>query len=332
MSSVTVKKEDVQATGGRPSVEPPGKDDVLIVSSLGGGLKIIHDRKVEFDHHFADKLLKMTHIPIERPLRNAHFVYLTNCMRRGTFHPEWVIIVTCEYKGEEYRMNGQHTSWARLEMPAKWPCQVRWLKYKAETDNDLRLLYASIDRGASRTRSNVINAYLSGQGSFENVAQSHIRLIAQGFVFWMWETHNQRTGHDADEVAFLLQTKHATVAIKVAAFLMTLSKKHNAHAHMWRGPVVAAMFATMSRAPSQFDGFWGAVRDGVGMEDKDDPRLRLRNELMATSLMPEGRSPGKSVSREKMYRQCIHCWNSWRKGDKKLFLHTPLDTPRPTAK
>jgi len=235
-------------------------------------------------------------------------------MKRGTFHPEWVSIITCKLGDKVYRMNGQHTAWARLDMPPKWPCEVTILEYEASTVEDMRTLYSTIDRGSPRTRANVIDSYLVGTEEFKEAKVQTIRFVPRGFTCWFWPTKNERSKHDGDDVAYLLKTDHYDLTLKICSFLNKYSPRE--HKHIFRGGVIGAMFATFHKAPQIATDFWSPVADGIGFSQRSDPRLKLRNELMQTAVGYGGgaRSDKKKVSQELMFRNCIHAWNAFREN------------------
>ncbi|OHA58085.1 MAG: hypothetical protein A2571_03535 [Candidatus Vogelbacteria bacterium RIFOXYD1_FULL_44_32] len=287
-------------------------EPVYDVTSLGKGLELVKRRKVEFDRKEAMKLLELDEFPGDRRLKQNHVDRLIKAMLRGTFHPEWVTLIVCALDGKHYRMNGQHTAWARIEMPEVWPCSVELLEYRAETDEDLRSLYSSIDRSSPRTRTNVMDSYLVGTPEFEGIKRQSLSRLPQGFELWFWPSAQDRRKHDADDTSFLLKTEQYDLAVKVAAFLDKLSARENRH--MFRSPVIAAMFAIFNKSPQVAVKFWQPIADGTGIDKKGDPRLKLRNELMRTAVDSGGgsRSDKKRVSQEYMFRLCINAWNAYR--------------------
>jgi hypothetical protein len=303
------------------------------VTELGSGLQLVKKSKLNFNHPAAERIIDLEEFKGDRILKQKHVDYLIQSMLRGTFHPEWVNIVTCECEDKIYRMNGQHTAWARLDMPKDYECDVTLLEYEAETMEDMRILYASIDRSSPRTRANVIKAYLAGTDEFNGLKSHTIQLMPQGFSQWFWKTPTERHKHDGDDVAYLLKTDHYDLAMKVCAFLdknaVGLDQKH-----IRRAPVVAAMFATFNKAPQIAVEFWKPVADGLGIETKSDPRLKLRNELQRSAVDYAGgaRSEKKRVSQEYMFRQCVAAWNAYRDGRPLQLLKAFEKGPRPGVK
>lgn len=290
------------------------KNEVVDVTSLGNGLRLVRQRKVNFDPDEALKLIECEEFVGDRPLKQSHVDHLVRHMQRGTFHPEWVTLITCRYNGKVYRMNGQHTAWARLEMPKAWECQVLMFEYEAQNEEDMRTLYSSIDRGSPRTKSNIINSYLVGCAEFDGVKAKTLAEVPRGFGLWRWATQHERQQHDGDVIAFLLKSEHYDLAKKVCGFLDKCSVRE--HRHMFRSPVVAAMFATFDKAPQIAVEFWQPVSDGTGLTMRGDARLKLRNELMQTAvgLGTGARSDKERVTQEFMYRICIAAWNAFREG------------------
>lgn len=309
-------------------------DDVpeaLDVGDLGEGLRLVSRKTEELDHDLATQILEMIEFSPDRPLDNNHVLKLLTAMKRDTFLPEQVQIIVCTCAGKQYRMNGQHTCWARLEMDAKYRCPIQLLRYSAKTENDMRRLYASIDRHKGRTTGNVVCSYLFETPEWKGYSKKTLTKLAEALSFWLWDTDHQRSLHDGDERAYLLMTDHYALGQKVAKFVEE-SRGVNA-SHVRRRPTVAAMLATFQKDYKQAVDFWTAVRDGTGFGNKHDPKLVLRNALTQCSInIGRGATDDKkSVSSEEIYRWCIYAWNAHRRGDVVKQLKAPLSSDRPKA-
>lgn len=317
----------------------PTSDDLLDVTSLGKGLVVESERKVDFTRELATRLLEMPELPGERALRNKHVTTLIAHMKRGTFLPERVDLITClcDENGIDHRINGQHCCWAILEMPEDYECpgKVSLVKYRAKTMEDMRRLYASIDRNAPRTKSHVVNAHLAGTEQFRDLPPSLISLVAEGYAFHRWAQKHERTKRDGDDVAFMMQGEDAQLVNTVVNYLNTFSI--TSIPWMRRAPVVGGMFTTFSKAVKDSAQFWDSVRDGTGFDQKHDPRLKLRNSLMTCKVSSVGGNQrgdrgAKSVSSEEIIRWIIHAWNAWRKNEPLTVLRAMLKADRPKAK
>jgi hypothetical protein len=331
----------------------PDDTEISHIVELGGGLRIKDDRKIELTHTACYTLLELPEFvvndaSVDRDLMDSHVTYLLGCMKGGIFHTEWVQIITCFCKepivvsptkilpaGSEYRMNGQHTAWARLGMPDIWPCPVRRIKYEADTIADMRRLYASIDRGKGRSSSNVLDSYLAGTELFAGTSRRLLHAIAAGFDLWQ---HGYGSGKPKDEVAFKLQTSFADITRKVLGYYKTGSKNDR----MMRASVVAAVYETFTKLPTKAADFWDPVRDGLGFTGVNDPRKRLRELYDHVIVMGfrrrtslSGRNAGgteRAMSSEDLYRAGIYCWNCWREGREMKAIKTPTTANRPTTK
>lgn len=304
------------------------------------------ERKVQLTAEFADKHLSLPALKeedrnLERPLNDSHVATLLTAMLRGTFRPEQCLLSTCTLDGVTYRTNGQHTCWARsfyademkkLHKRDNYAPEIKLLKYTAQSFDQLRDLYASTDRGLSRSQGHVVITRLFGTEEFKDVPRVTLRRLAEGLGCWRWEDGNERKRHDADDRAERLKTEYHDLAIQIARFLG--QGKPRVSKHINRAAVIGAMFATFEKGVKNATEFWEAVREGLGLTEKADPRHTLRNALMSASVaLGSGSTTGKkAVSQEEMYRWCLLAWNAWREKRKLQQLKPVLGSPRPKVR
>ncbi len=308
--------------------------DIFDIPDLGAGLKLTKKEEIDLTEDAAKGFLELADWAPDRGLDDNHVVYLKSTMERGTFMPEQVIITTCSLNRVTYRMNGQHTCWARYLLGnPKYRCVVRHHHYVAASEADVRMLYASIDRNKARTKANVIVAYLYGTKEWEGQWKDELKLLAEGMSFWKWPLDHVRKRHDGDDRAYLLQTEHNSLGRTVGAFMIDSRSAGKNAFHIRRSPVVAAMFATFEKSATDSINFWTPVRDGVGLDSAYDPRLQLRNKLMSTAMNKgKGPSTGRTLaSSEEMFRWCIYAWNVFRRGGQMKQLKANLKSDRPNV-
>lgn len=300
--------------------------DTAPISSLGEGYKEIGMSREPFTVELADSILNCKELPFDRQLDNKWVVELIKAMRGGNFVAQQVQIVVCELNGVKYRLNGQHVSWARSMLDThdkafskSYKPLVTVCHYKAKTEEDLRMLYANIDRAKVRSRGQVVQSYLFGkpefqftnpEGNTENYSKRLLSALSTGLVGWIHGFSSSRRP-SADELSYMISTTHYEIAMRVAEFLRDCPA---AKKHIQRGPIWAAMFATFDRSKSDSEAFWIGVRDGVGLE-ADDPRLKLSHMLMQYSVnagLGGSSARAKTASGEEMYRWCIDAWNAYR--------------------
>ena len=103
---------------------------------------------------------------------------------------------------------------------------------------------------------------------------------------------------------------------QVTAFLGELNSSALHHGHMFRGPVVAALYATFAVDHEDAVRFWQAVATGVGFENESEPAARLRqmlkNVIIGGSMTLKGSK--NLIGSENVYRACLHAWNRYREG------------------
>jgi hypothetical protein len=308
------------------------QDEVYDISSLGEGIRTTGSRTVELTKEFAEGFLEHAEFLGERQLMEGHVIFLARQMEAGSFRWEQVCLILAELEGRTYRINGQHTCWARIhaDLAKDVRTPVKLLKYVVATDHDLRQLYATTDRGKARTRGNVIVSYLSGTEEFPEFNKSILKALASGMSYWKWgpsENANRRNVHTADDTAYLLLTENHKVATQVGN-LIKLSKPGE-FKHLRRAPVIGAMFATFNKAPTIAHDFWVVIRDGIGVAGKDDPRYTLRQYLLAANLSTHSGDSDKLVNSEEMYRACLTCWNRFRANSPLKVIKSVAERPEP---
>jgi hypothetical protein len=263
-------------------------------------------------------------------------------MQRGTFQWNFVNIVTCRCsephngkpKGSEFRMNGQHTCSARLEMPPSYRAPIRHIRYSAATVADMRRLYATIDRNAPRTLNNVVTAYILDTEEFANFGSCVRKYLPPAMALWKWEAHHERGAHDGEDIACLLLSTEKALTATVGGFLNQWSLKD--HKHIMRAPVVAAMLETFNVNVAASTEFWTAVASGLGFTAETQPQKKLYKLLVTATVLGGGSSENRKMrnrsgavilSREAMYRACIVYWNTWRRGETLQALRIPEQRP-----
>lgn len=320
------------------------EEEVYPISELGEGIVLVNRRTVEFTTDYAANFLEahaefwVGDAKVDRKLEESHVIHLAREMLAGNFRWEQVNLVVATVEGRSYRMNGQHTAWSRISadlegLDKKTRCPVQLLRYECATIQDARRLYASLDRGRPRTQGTVVNSHLLGTEEFAGFQGHQLRLLAAGLGVWLWEAQNQRKLHGGDDRAYLLLKDHHKVAIDVGNFIR--ESKAADFKHLKRAPVVGAMYETFHKAPQIAHEFWLAVRDGIGLGDKQDPRYVLREYLKSGVLAVGGAkasSDQHAVSQEEVYRACVHAWNAFRSQRRLKHLRVALTEDRPTAR
>lgn len=337
------KEEEKFISGGGRSFhgEVPNTAEMIQPSTIGEGRKLIFEKKVKLSKEFAEKMLGLAEIPGDRGLRERHVEYLCACAQNKTWQPRWVRIVTAsnlEEDGKEYRCNGQHTCWMRLEMGDTYDksygdTTITHEHYECKTLNDIRVLYGMIDRNAARGRANVMDSYLIGSPEFEGYNKDALRRLGQGFTFWNKgvERTDASNRRDPAETAVSMLTEYQSLSQTVLA-IYTEAGGHAENYFLRRAPVIGAMYATAEKSAKVAAEFWARIGDGTDMKSASDPRLKLRNALMKSKLSVASGGNTKRISDSEMYNWCIFAWNAYRRGEELTVLKGMPNSKRPTPR
>jgi hypothetical protein len=297
------------------------------LSAADPGAAFVRKTTIEFDHPKAEWLLGLKEVAGERPLDDRHVEYLKTAIERGTFRPELVSLAVCRYNGDLYRVNGQHTAWARSYLPAEPPCRMDLFEYEAGTLEDLHALYAAFDRNKARSKRVVVSVQLKASDQFRSFSPTTLKLLPPGYTMYKWPAVTDRRAKDGEAVASAILHEDRDLALRIGGMPDPLSR--TAHGHLLRAPTIGAMFLTTERDAGDAARFWESVASGVGFQRADDPRNRLRSELLRTSIPSSLSAQGSSkrhLSSEYMLRACLVCWNAWR-GGRELKLLRVCEAP-----
>ena len=269
-------------------------------------------KEVAFTKSIAKKLLKMEAFKGDRNVRPSHLKRLRRESNEGTMLWDYVVlaIARCSWDGVERRINGQHTCRVRLEMTGPNP-RVTIKYYEVDTPDELAELYAKLDRGAPRTKTDVARARLMGDPKFNNVPPSYLGQLSSSHRAWFGID-------DVDLSCDLLVDDHYSLAKKVLGVIKPMLCDDRA-LDFRRAPVFAAAFEMYSKSqyPAKvIDGFWDKVCTGQNIPTVDDPVGRLRTWMSKkTSTWSQGRSKKVRVSGQEMFNACIYAFNNYVVGN-----------------
>jgi len=296
-----------------------------------GKLKIdvISDQAVTLDHAKALEYLDLPVFPGEREITDAHVQTLYDEMRKGTFNSLLVVLSSALLDGARFKINGQHTCWAVVNMPASFSLKVREIKYRVNSREQLKLLYGTYDRLRARSDSHMTKVFLADSPLTADLWMSEVPRGVNAFRHWHMSDPNKRNRTSPDQLAAVIQGEFADLFRTVMLFKQTFGAE-NAFAR--RIPVMAAMFATFFKLPTKASEFWQPVIDGLGLTAKTDPRYVLRDTLQhaVSGGSGRGRPSTRLMSVEDQYRVCLLAWNKWRKGETvRVALRVPIERPKP---
>jgi len=256
----------------------------------------------------------------DRPLSRPHVARLVSEMEAGHFMPEITNIMVADLDGTMYRLNGQHTATAVLQMTEKDPdfalAGVTLITFSVDNETELRQIYARIDRGAVRTNAHVTRSILAGTEHFADTSSRVLKLLPTGLALMRFESSTERKIYAGETAAEDVQGDYLEISRCIAGFMDQLNYRPAHHGHMFRGPVVAALYATFAVDEEDAQQFWRAVATGVGFESESEPAARIRQTLINSTIHGGRAHRGAKVDMgaEDLYRGCLHAWNRYREG------------------
>lgn len=280
---------------------------------------IAKDVQIDLDKSYAFDFLELKTFNGERAVREGHVQYLLDQLCSGRFVWHHVMLASAILDGQEYRINGQHTCWMRVNVPDKLEpisSHVRRITYHVDSEENLKALYSAFDRAAARTATHLGTVQLLDTEATREIPKSLIGKLVQGFKVFFSEEY-RTSGIRIDETTALIQKNYAQLFNIVGRYFQI----HYNDCH-WikRAAILGAMMATFEKNVKASDEFWGPVFCGIGLEKRMDPRWQLRRfcEGHAHTIV---RGQNK-ISQEDLFRVCLNAWNHWRNGTEitKLYL------------
>lgn len=285
--------------------------------------ELLSDSGLVLDHKQASQYVDLPIFSGERQVADSHVQFLYDEMQKGTFEEALVILATAQLGSTTYKINGQHTCWAVLFMPLSYKLKVRELRYKVKDIEQLRLLYSCFDRNKARSDAHIQKTLMVETKMCEGLHASMLKKYNSGFLFWQYPNDDVKRRLTPDQVKTILEKNHFDLYRSVALFLQEYAMKDAKE--LLRQPVVAALFGSFERLPTKASEFWQPVADGIGFQNKTDPRYKLRKWLADHTTGAPGYTRSKekkSVADETMFRICCVAWNHWRLGNPVTTLKT----------
>jgi hypothetical protein len=290
--------------------------------------KVIKDKRVILDDEKAAAYIELPVFRGERLLVDANVQTLFDAIKNGTFNPLLVILSSCEFEGTVYKINGQHTCWAKYYCPGYEP-EVREIAYKVATEEQLKHLYASYDRGMARSNHHLTMVELSNVKAIQDIPISIVKFMAGALKFWLYKTIQDRRRVSPADVAGLIAGKHLQLFRTVCGFFQhAIANDKSAASFMRKHAIGSAMLETFSKVPTVAPEFWRPVCDGIGLDSKIDARWQLRDFLQKIVINGSSSKTVRVVSDETVYNHCVPAFNKWRRQDEVRKLMPSADRVR----
>ena len=288
------------------------KSAALASQAIGLEQLKLSDRKIALTIAHA---VEYTQLPVfrgERTVGNAWAQHLLDEMMRGEFNWDLVVLGRCEVGDRTFKVNGQHTAWARIAADLTPDPKVREIVYRVDTEEQLRRVYRSFDRAKVKSDGHLMQVELLGQDLDPAITKEWATLVANGVKLWKFENVEAYRKIDGEQIAAMV----GDPALKPLYTLVCLFCQGTPQAHsiIRRQATAAAMLETFGVDAAAAASFWGDVAEGTNLV-KHDARYLLHNYLGRAVLAMKSRLEDRQVVHsEEMYRVCVHLWNKWRDG------------------
>jgi hypothetical protein len=280
----------------------------------------------------AKEWAEMDTVQMDRTLSERRLGVYRRLLMRGEFRPVTWAKVWCKETGQEYRVNGKHTSTllASVDLKTVPDQQVIIETYEADSLEDVARLYSTFDsRQQTRTVGDINRSFASTIPELADLNDVQINLAVSALAFNLWPTTEggwAGKGKTAAERAELMFDNVDSIL-----WINSLIQKNPDCRHMWRVPVAAAMIGTYLKNKQGATQFWTAVRDETGA-NPDLPDRKLARWLLTMRVrVSAGATEGKRWRAEprEFYVRCIHAWNAWRQNkptDLKYYSESDIPT------
>lgn len=271
----------------------------------------------------AKEFADMEACPGDRPLSERRLAVYEKIMRAGGFRPVTWAKAYCKETDGTYRVNGKHTSTllAALDRIPEFYCTIE--SYSCDTLEDVSRLYATFDSTMqSRSAREIYLSFASTVTEYKDLTAKVITSVPPGVSYHI---HGESYGRvqAAERAETLLEYPEFVLWLsKLLSGGMTAhesgnsssKKSHLKSNHLYRQPVVAAMFACWSKAKAAATEFWMAVRDETGSRP-ELPDRKLARWLVTSTLSQREHSRIRPATIRETYCKSLHAWNAWRKGE-----------------
>jgi hypothetical protein len=283
------------------------------------GYELVGTPKTEkVTQELAIRFRDMDPVPHDRPLNPKRVDAYRKMLAAGLFRPVQWATVHCNETQATYRVNGKHTSnlfSEYQELPQLLHATIE--HYHCDDLDDVARLYATFDsRTQVRTTNDINRAFAAVDADLSEMPTKIVNLCVTA-VSYSRNGDNARHRTAAERAECLLEDD---VKVFAAWLHETLGSNNESSRHLWRGPVVAAMYDTFKKSRKASGEFWMAVRDGTGSTPKKPDRVLHRFLLTKTVNHGGMATGGRNASRgtmcgaREMYVKCLHAWNAWRRS------------------
>jgi len=265
--------------------------------------ELVSSTSAPMTKELAEKFRDMKPSPTEReldPKRVAHLRKKAEQNRLVTFH--WAV---ANIDGEDYRMNGQHSSVMLAELNGDFPDDLyaHVDVYKVSKEIGLPLLFRQFDdRKSSRGPADIAGAYQGLYRELDAVPRKVGAMAIKGIAWHQFTVEGMKDVPKGDDVWTMFDRA------KDYTFMHWLGELFSEKTPELKRPeIVAAMYSGWISNEIHTKGFWGLVARG-GDHEADHPATRLDEWLIAAKQITDA---AKKFRAANYYQACITCYNAF---------------------
>jgi hypothetical protein len=263
-------------------------------------------RPIQISRKIAEAHAALPNIRNDRQLKQERIEAYKSMIANRTMRPVTWATARCVETGETYRVNGQHTAHAYMQVEQVPEDSYAMLEeYVCDTLEDVARLYQTFDsKSANRSQSEIFRAFAGTNERLGDVQSKIVDKCVSGIAVARGGgriVYDRFTNATADKAIDMLNNIDFVVWVNEHF-------KNGQHSHMVRVGCIAAMFSSWQKCQRDCKSFWLEVRDETNTDSEHPSRKLSRFLLKYSATAKAGRD---SIRHE--YVVCLQCWNSYRK-------------------
>lgn len=279
------------------------------------GYRQITTDKRKLTKKLASEFSQMITIDHDRNLSETRLEGHMANVENGTFYsPDWAKCL-CKEDGVTYRVNGKHTStmFSLDEVIIPNGLYVNIKTFEADTLEDVAMLYTTFDCPESaKSSGDTTKAIIYTEESLRGLPTKFINDVTKAINY-------AAVQDKIYDIKLRDRAKKAIEPDNVKFILWLREHLHDGNAgkgknHVWRSPVMSAMYLTYQKSQKDSIEFWSRVRDETGASP-DLPCRKLAKWLTATSL---NNKPGLA---KEFFVRSVQAWNAFRQSNESANLN-----------
>lgn len=271
----------------------------------------------ELAQHFQN----MRQVDAERKMKPQRLAQLARLIRSGGIKCfDWAV---AHIANEEIRVNGNHSSSLLAKTDTVIPPGATAViqRYDCDTMADVVQLWGMFDSTIStRNKGENLAIFAKSVPGLEGVNQEAITLVQSALVL----------DHSSSSQSVLTTAdRNQLVAANVpyARWFATVYRMQGKTKIFKRSGVAYASLLMFRKDEARATEFWLEVANGSNPNQHSGSR-HLREYLLVRPTRPGVKSEKNGTAWEDLAKNCVHCWNLWRKGETVKYLRSGKGMPK----